>query len=317
MALPEGYVSASVLPAKLLQCQDAVQNGKIVPYHLQLVPTNACNGHCPWCCCAKVNRSETMPYAEVCEVLHHFWGLGSRAVTLTGGGDPTCHPRLFDIVAEAKSIGYDVAMITNGLLLAKGEEFLPINGKLTWMRLSLNDTESGNYPMDRIRRICRNLPDVEIGLSFAVTKNVSFKTAAEVAALANEIPNLTHVRYTEDIVAYAPEQIELVRGVCQNITDKGIYQPRHNGERGPRECWVSRLKPLVDPRGFMFPCCGVQYAQDGHEAQEFSDDFKMCHWRDFHKGVVFNGSICDKCYFNDYNRVLALRLAKLAHPKFL
>lgn len=312
------FVSAGVMPLKLLQSKDAVIDGQIRPIHIQVIPTNRCNANCEWCSCSKVDRKKEMPWAELQEMVRYFSELGSSAMTITGGGEPTLHPHLDDLLELTNLLNIETGLVTNGLRWGKKEGVLPANYHLTWMRMSITDTQSGQYDSDRVRRVASRLPDVDVGISFTVPRNVSMKTAIEICEIAGRTQNITHIRFVENIVSFSDDAMDRVEARCGHITSKAIFQRRADFTSGQSSCRISLLKPVIDVDGSVYPCCGVQYAEGG-DAQDLKmpDKFRMCHWTYFHKMNPFDGSVCNKCYYESYNNVLDQMTRKLIHKSFL
>ena len=87
------FTAANTMAPKLIQCPQAIVDGKIRPYHIQLVPTNRCNANCSWCSFSKADRRLEMDIDEALEIIDYFAHLGTKAITITGGGEPTLHPK--------------------------------------------------------------------------------------------------------------------------------------------------------------------------------------------------------------------------------
>ena len=83
------------------------------PWLAQVVVTRRCNLKCGYC--TEYDRtSDPVPYEELASRLAKLAELRAWAVCLTGG-EPTMHPRLPDLVAEMKRLGFKRRMmITNG-----------------------------------------------------------------------------------------------------------------------------------------------------------------------------------------------------------
>ena len=77
------------------------------PWLAQVVVTLRCNLKCGW-------TSDPAPYDELALRLAKLAELRAWAICLTGG-EPTMHPRLPDLVAEMRRLGFKRRMmITNG-----------------------------------------------------------------------------------------------------------------------------------------------------------------------------------------------------------
>jgi len=85
----------------------------------QVIVTRLCNLTCGYC--TEYDRtSDPAPYDELALRLAKLAELRAWAVCLTGG-EPTMHPRLPDLVAEMKRLGFKRrTLITNGTRLTTG-----------------------------------------------------------------------------------------------------------------------------------------------------------------------------------------------------
>lgn len=312
------YTAAGEMPWKLLQHKTAIKGNHICPIHIQLIPTNKCNRHCEWCSCADVDRKLELPIQEIQEIYSYFAKLGTASVTITGGGEPTTHPDLEVILSFARQLNIQCGMVSNGILIPEGKfQYDLLNQYLTWLRISVYD--NGKYDKSLISRIALLLPDVDIGISYTVTSNITEKLAYDICTLAEQTPNITHVRFVEDILhsndEYLLQTMGLLEKRCRGFTKKAIFQYRNIFTRGIKPCLISLLKPIINADGYIYPCCGVQYASN--ELRTMPEKFKMCHWSEFKYVSAFDGSICSKCYYDKYNQVLDSLTTPLAHGEFV
>ncbi len=90
--------------------------------------TSACNLDCPICYVHNKNDDAYhMPVEDFAAILEHLrtdHGGELDIINITGG-EPTLHPRLFEMLALAKAAGiHRVTVCSNGIRLAKDEEFV-------------------------------------------------------------------------------------------------------------------------------------------------------------------------------------------------
>ena len=319
-----GYVAAGAMPWKLMKkAETVIQDGKIIPYHIQLIPTNHCNSNCPWCSCKGVDRTLELSIDEIVPILKYFKNLGSEAITITGGGEPTIHPNIEDIIKCCANLDIEIGMVTNGIRLGDikttksfGEVF---NKNLTWCRVSINNTESPEYPFKRLVRIFDLLNRVDLGLSFTVTNRVSIELAKKLAIMVNAYKRVTHIRFVQDILnandKACHDAMTRVQNICSEYTDKGIYQFRDKPTWGSEKCLISKLKPVINCDGYIYPCCGAQYATK--EKSVMPKSMRMCKWSSFHNVKAFKGQVCEVCYYDDYNRCLDHLVSSIEHERFL
>ena len=310
-----GYTAANNMPWKLLKKPECMN----IPYHIQFIPTNRCNGNCPWCSCKGVDRSLELATQEANDIINYFSDLGTRAITITGGGEPLLHRDFETIYQNIIDHNIQSGLVTNGILLSTGKYVDILNDNLTWCRVSIIDTESGEYDTNWILKIAEYLPHVDIGISFTVTSNVSMETVRQICFLADSLSNITHIRFTQDIFKATDEDnitaMKRVQNTAKTMTPKAIIQFRNEPTIGVSDCHISKLKPVINCDGYIYPCCGVQYATD--ETHTMPESMRMCYWNDFDITPIFDGSICKVCYYSDYNNCLANLKAPIAHEDFL
>jgi MoaA/NifB/PqqE/SkfB family radical SAM enzyme len=80
--------------------------------------TRACNNRCLFCLDRENQNGSIFPVEMIVADLKKGLSGGAKRAVLSGG-DPTVHPQLCEIIAKAKSLGYEhVQIITNGRMLA-------------------------------------------------------------------------------------------------------------------------------------------------------------------------------------------------------
>lgn len=303
------------LPWKLLQSKSSIINGQIHPVHIKLSITNHCNASCSFCSCKNIERNIQLPTEEILDLIRHFHTLGTRAITLLGGGEPSIHPGLQQVFELCKELDIHLSIVTNGLIWSKKEEVVLANEYLSWARLSIVDTESGNYHIERVNIFSKNLANVDIGVYFTVTQNASYKTAFDIAALVEKLPNCTHIKFVEDVVNGAPKQMDEIEKLTSSNT-KVIIQRWEKMKTGQANCLVSKLRPLIASDGYVYPCCSVPQCKDYVLAMP--TEFRMVKWHEFNIDTpIFDGSICKRCPWDEHNQTLYGLLTKLEHPRFI
>ena len=89
-----------------------------IPLTAQIQLTDRCNLKCEFCYNSLEHKSSELSYDEVIRILHQLREAGTLFLTLTGG-EPTLHPRFFDIAREARDMGFALEVITNATLLSE------------------------------------------------------------------------------------------------------------------------------------------------------------------------------------------------------
>jgi MoaA/NifB/PqqE/SkfB family radical SAM enzyme len=319
------YTAASAIPVKILLDDDLLYNIKkykrIIPIHVQLNPTNVCNLNCKFCSCSERDRNLELPYIKICDIMRKFRDLGCKAVTITGGGEPLLHPKINEIIKFIAKIGIKVGLVSNGIEIKRLKQ--DTLNKITWIRISLGD--------DRVvtNEFWKNLEDVvylgrkvDWSFSYVLTDKPNFRLIEQMIAFANE-NRFTHIRIVNDIFNADKISIDPVKNYIKQrkINDSlVIYQDRGTWTSGSKKCWISLLKPVVGADGYIYPCCGTQYAL-ANPSRDYEKTMRMGKVEDIKKIIneqkCFNGSVCVKCYYHNYNYILDALLSDIKHGEFV
>jgi organic radical activating enzyme len=265
-----------------------------------------------------VQRSEELDDETLWNIVNSFARWGAKAVTITGGGEPTLHSGLPRLVGNMKRLGYKIGLVTNGKVFP--EELVKVGDSITWMRVSSAGGIFVGPVADRAAAAAQLFPTTDLGISYTVTANTDVADARRAAEVARDTSNLTHVRFVPDLtdVEAADPCMKRLETELSEVTPKLIFQQRTEWVRGQTPCRLGLLKPLVGADGYVYPCCGVQYAEiPGTTPWTMPPEARMCHWQDFDSIQPFDGEQCGRCYYDDYNKVLSLMTARIGHRDFV
>lgn len=316
------YTAANSLPVKLLQDLSVVRrvkDGFVPPVHVQLIPTNRCNLNCSFCSCSERNRKDELELNNVFEIMRDFKGSGCKSVTITGGGEPFLHPHINPIIGFINRIlDIRVGIVTNGTQFSKFYKF----GDVTWCRISSSDDRNPDW--SGIADAVRFGRNIDWAFSHVLTRSPNWQVLKDVVEFSN-LYSFTHVRVVGDLldIDASAQKVQEAKVVLKSsgVDDRlVIYQDRAAFTTGRPRCLISLLKPVVGADGKIYPCCGAQYAQDvpGRDLVEF---MSMGRAKDLNKiwadQKFFDGTVCSKCYYDDYNNALNLLGMKLTHKEFV
>jgi len=324
MGIIESYTAADAFPTKLIQNKNVINMfGRIIPYHIQLYPTNVCNLNCDFCSCANRNNKDELLLEDIKDVVSVAWKLGCKAVTISGGGEPTLHPHINEIIKHITSLGLKVGITTNGVTLNKIDK-VNLKENITWLRISHSDLR--NWTKDyqvHISDILKYCNSVDWGFSYVITDNINFEMLKDVVSFSNK-NNASYVRIVSDLL-----NLDIIGDMAtireylhsHNVDDSiVIYQGRKKFHPGAEKCLISLLKPVINADGNIYPCCGVQYAR---KVPSLNCDTEMSMGPIQNLELIykeqkyFNGNQCVKCYYNDYNYILNKLTSKVKHEDFL
>ena len=315
------YTAASTLPVKLLQNAfviNRIRAGYIPPQHVQLNPTNRCNLKCGFCSCSERDKKAELDLEQLLMVMANFQKFGCRSVTITGGGEPLLHPDIDALIKILHGLGIKVGLVTNGTQFNKFSGYKNV----TWCRISSSDDREPEWA--GILNAVQAGPEVDWAFSHVLTRTPDWPRLCRLVSFANK-NDFTHVRIVGDLldIELAAAQVNQARNhlYVQGIDDsRVIYQDRAEYVTGRERCGISLLKPVIGADGGIYPCCGVQYAQDP-PGRDLVDSMRMGTLDDIDRiwkeQVAFDGSVCSRCYYDGYNSALELLSTPLCHAEFI
>lgn len=302
-------------------------------------PTYVCNQNCRWCEYAADNRDihTTMSTDQLRGLMLDLHALGVQGVEFCGGGEPTLHPALPEILREMNGMGMRSGLLTNGTRM-KGKLAQAVVDCSSYVRIGFDGADAET--MERLKR-----PSTPEAGYAAVRANV-----AALVALRNECQTrllismkviLTAENYTqvEDCVRLAAElgvdsiQFKAAR-LCDtelNDTQARDAQTRIQEARArhpevsvvgsvkkvnmTQQCWLTPLQIMIDALGDVFLCCYYRHRRETHR---FGNAFKtpLCdiwhgerHWKAIR---AINPAECNllDCRFVHYNQIMTMLLVE-------
>lgn len=250
-----------------------------VPVNVEIDLTNACNHRCTFCQWGSYIQSSraTMPEAVVRRTLGELRALGTKAITWTGGGEPTLHKAFFALLDHAHRLGLDNGLITNGSRLEPAHDDQVIE-QLVWLRVSMAGGDSASYravqgrdDFDRVLGNLRRLAALKRQRGAAIDVGVAF--------LVNRA-NVRSVRPFARLLADAAVDYLQIR------------QDMH-ADAAERRWWNEDVMPLVaeveaDIAGSGLQLLGARYL----EAQAAVGYPSKCHAHHFVCAINADGYVC-------------------------
>ena len=132
------------------------------PLQLEVDLANICNHACSFCNMADTLSSDNsvLDTSILLNTLQDAFVLGSRAISFTGGGEPTTHRDFASISYEARSIGFDLGLITNAALLTSSRSKAVVDN-FQWVRISMGGPTPESYSSiqgkDDFHRVLNNV----------------------------------------------------------------------------------------------------------------------------------------------------------------
>lgn len=290
------YTSADSIPVKLLaMCGSEFMKNGVSAIHPQVIPTNRCNLKCTWCSCANEDMALELAYSDIQPLVSSLKNNGAKAVTITGGGEPTMYHHLDYLIDSFLDHDIDVGMVSNGINIGIHKNI----GKLEWCRISISDDRDVDRLLIGLTDVMPN-QSVDWAFSYVLTANPDYDKLSKVISFANKY-SMTHVRVVSDLLDTVN-----VQPPPDYILDNPlvIYQHRKAPRNGSKLCRMHMIKPVIGPDLKVYTCCGAQYALDP-PSLKMPDELCVGKIGDV-QSVPFDGSICKRCYYTGYNQALSM-----------
>lgn len=126
------FTPAAKLLANLARPWDAA------PIGVEISPTNSCNAKCPWCFHVsseykqRHSKEELRPHT-LWHAVMDMYRSGVKAITWTGGGNPSMYSQINWIIYEASLVGLKQGMFTNAYMAIANPELL------NWIRVTVTE----------------------------------------------------------------------------------------------------------------------------------------------------------------------------------
>jgi len=237
------------------------------------------------------------------------------------------HPQFSEILQIWAEAGIEIGLVTNALLFPHRVKIACVLELLTWCRISISDDRpglcKGGDLVQAIDYATDLAPGVDWAFSYVVTREFDLDKFLFSILYATD-REFTHMRAVSDLfdLDNVPEMDSIRSQVRRAGVDDGIvvYQGRKDYERGDRNCRISLIKPVIGADGRVFPCCGAQYALKT-PTKNMPDELCMGTIDDLPRILSeqnhFNGSVCHRCYYGEYNRMLSALIVPLEHVNFI
>lgn len=113
-----------------------LRSGQSLPVLIEISPTNYCNANCSWCFYNGKHSGRNIDRKVMLRTLSDIASLRIKAISWTGGGEPTLHPNFNEFVEEGYKLNLNQGLFTNALSykLNRTEPEL-----FEWIRVSLTN----------------------------------------------------------------------------------------------------------------------------------------------------------------------------------
>ncbi len=117
----------------------------VIPVTAEISPSSKCNHRCLMCGYEYIGHNRGVMEEEMLmKICFELSSSGVRGIVFAGDGEPFVNSYLVPAIKLSKSLGTDVAVSTNGSLIQE-EDISELVDTLTWIRFSINGTNSEEY----------------------------------------------------------------------------------------------------------------------------------------------------------------------------
>lgn len=257
---------------KHLEALALLQRGIASPIMVHLSPTHKCQMNCSFCCFRnRKDKTLDMPLDVLKIGMSQFRALGTRAVEITGGGEPCLYPHINEAIRWLHGEGFRLGINTNTV-----DAHLIENWNLfDWVRISLNMLDyNDDINIGPIKKTGAYISGCYIWHDLSTPETLERVVAfAEREGIASRIAPDCIVKL--DVI---DESVEVVRKIIAGATkskhiflsDFNIDTVRHN-----QKCYIHLIKPFFYTDGYIYPCPSTELALE-NDAQVA--DFKLCRY---------------------------------------
>ncbi len=115
------------------------------PFHVEIYPADRCNIDCFFCSTAAIRGTDELPMARIEELIGELQRAGTRAIRLSGGGEPLFHRSVKPMLQRIADSGIPIENITTNAVLL-GEEIARILIRCCdQVTVSLNTADAESY----------------------------------------------------------------------------------------------------------------------------------------------------------------------------
>lgn len=257
------------------------------PVTVEIDPSNRCNHRCAWCVSAAAHTGEELDTGRFRALLAELRRLDVRSVVIKGGGEPTVHRGINDMLAACVEHGLPVGLITNGSMPHAGTREAVL-ACAEWVRVSLDAACAATHRQIHgtadFRRIIDNVGFLAaharrtlVGLNFAAEP----RNCREITAFTQMARDLgvayVSIRCVFDRSSLIPPEIrqemrrqaaaareletERFRVLLGNFTDR--YLDADWTDPFPyRRCLGPNLVGVVGADGEVYACCFLRGRRD-------------------------------------------------------
>lgn len=252
---------------------DYLQTGDCLPVFCEVNLTNSCNLRCRWCISDNFRATHAALKTDALfKFAEEFVATGGKALTFSGGGEPTVHPDFAMCIAHCRNVGLEVGLMTNGAYAEGLNDTIANNAQ--WVRISLDTLDPARYAqwkgVNCLEYVKRNIAALtakggaRVGINCNVHKNLTVREVDDLINMLDEYP-ISYLQFRPIIPRYFKHETtqlnSRVWAYLQTVQDPRInysydkYSDLAAAAAFPfHSCEAHRLSFVVNSNGDVCPC---------------------------------------------------------------
>lgn len=227
---------------------DWLKGKNIAPILVEISPSNKCNCSCSYCFYRNKHDKTHIKTETLESTLKDMKEMGVKAVSWTGGGEPTQHPKFDEIVTYAHLEGLKQGLFTNGTKNLLHPEFFE------WIRVSVADDKLYGKHIPKWRE------KTTVGVCMTITE----ENTRLIPKIKHDAEHLK-AHYFQIRPALMPpgtKQLNLPQGMIFNMAKSEkipVYLSEYKWEdykkeKEYKECYGHNFCPFIDSNGDVAAC---------------------------------------------------------------
>ncbi|HRX87069.1 MAG TPA: radical SAM protein [Phycisphaerae bacterium] len=268
----------------------------LAPLSINLDLTTACNYACDHCIDMDIlNTGTRFEHEKLLASLKSMAQRGLKSVIVIGGGEPTLYPYFADTVRYMKSLGLQVAIVSNGTGNQKIADMCACLDEHDWVRLSLDSgTDATFQKMHKpkkavtLEQICglvplikeRN-PKLTVGFSYIVTWRGATVNGRDIVENLHEIAQAARLA-RDSRFSYIGFKPFLSRAEANNAEVIGVDRARAHLDQiiAQIRAQIDAAKRLATPEFRVSETTGMK-AFCSRKFEQFGQQPQQCHMQFF------------------------------------
>lgn len=348
--------------SKIFQHLDRLQaikeGGKPAPVNCELDFSSRCDLKCagchfaythtrgPWAGHAEkpegaIPGGDLIDFDLACDIFVQLAEYGVKSLTVTGGGEPSIHPRFDDLIHAAVDAGLELGIYTHGGHI-RGDRAAWMKQHFEWIYISFDAHDAASYQqykgVNRFERVCENIRNLAalpgkatIGVGFLLSAD-NYQHAYTMQKLARDLgadyaqfrPMIQYDQATPNALvedtAWVDEAVQLLRQyrddpfVIADISRFTRYA-KWRGHGYPT-CFWSALQTVITPNGKAWRCTNKREHPDGLLGDLSVESFETL-WQRSGGACGVNGGCRIACKGDPGNESLHAIFADAPHANFV